>query len=71
MAKERISIVSRLRKPLSQGCSGKQRSVVVTKASVYWWPFHVLLWPPLPTASMGPKLPLFSLSALRGPRGAE
>lgn len=34
MAEEGISVVSRLRKPLSQAWSRKQRSVVVSKASV-------------------------------------
>lgn len=34
MAEEEISVVSGFRKPLSQPCSGKQKSVVVFKASV-------------------------------------
>lgn len=34
MAEEEISVVSKLRKPLSQACSRKQKSVVVSKASV-------------------------------------
>lgn len=34
MAEEGISVVSRLRKPLSQPCSRKQISVVVSRASV-------------------------------------
>lgn len=34
MAQEWICVVSRLRKPLSQAFSGKQRSVVFSKASV-------------------------------------
>lgn len=35
MAEGGISVVSRFRKPLSQACSRKWRSVVVSKASVY------------------------------------